>query len=380
MDDSLMVLANALHEHVIGKQLVAKLETPDFVDEGDHALLQVTDAFGKRDARLVNAGGTKLRFTLAQFPDQGLYVFPGPGPSEIGAAQTHTLQFALAFGATANEYDFVLTSSASDNRTVVVRFPKLETVQHERQRAAQAALTILSDPVEFNALMASPAPDSAAVVEVARRAVTSRSPGLSEAGQYVLAAELLDAVNWPDLAAEAIRAAVQAQPEVINVPSVLQLKVRAERLSGQSDGGVKPGPGSSLLPGLETPFTTLGERRKASKVVALMRDLPSLKALSQSLKGDLSLAAGDRKAAADAYRTLSSPSAALRLEATEKLMPKPQSSSQSSSSLPNPGHQLPTESKLKQTSEAATEATHATEPVQAPQVNKAKAAAAAAPR
>src|SRR5262249_42003774 len=126
--DSMVFLATMLQQYVLGKQLVAKLETPDFQLEKDYAVLTMSDPFGKRDARLVNAGGTKLRYTLEQFPDNGLYVIPGAGPDELAPNTTRTLQFVLGFGATQSEYRFLLTSDVTAGETVVVRVSNLPAV------------------------------------------------------------------------------------------------------------------------------------------------------------------------------------------------------------------------------------------------------------
>jgi len=93
--DSLVLLINALNTHVLGKQLSAKLETPDFVPEGDHVVFNLLEPHG--DARLVNAGGAKLRFTLAEVSDSSLHLWPNDTPRDIPAKQTQNVTIALGF-------------------------------------------------------------------------------------------------------------------------------------------------------------------------------------------------------------------------------------------------------------------------------------------
>ena len=109
----MVVLVNALNRYVIGQQLTAKLETPDFLPEADHLVLLLNDVLGKSTARLVNAGGGKLTFTFAQALDPHLFLWPDDTPREIGARQMYRMSVGLGFGAPIKEYRFVLQSDVS---------------------------------------------------------------------------------------------------------------------------------------------------------------------------------------------------------------------------------------------------------------------------
>src|SRR5690606_6757530 len=65
-DDAVAVVTTALREYVFIEALTPVLETPDFLPEGDHLVLNLTDAIGRQSARLVNAGGASFRFLLTE--------------------------------------------------------------------------------------------------------------------------------------------------------------------------------------------------------------------------------------------------------------------------------------------------------------------------
>jgi pimeloyl-ACP methyl ester carboxylesterase len=309
--DSYVLFSNALNKFVLNKSLVAKLETPDFYIDNDRAVLTISSPFGRRDVRLVNAGGTKLSYTLREFPDHSLYVAPGPGPSELGANSTQILQFVLGFGATESEYRFVLQSDAAPDLPVVVKFPDLPTIIARQGDAANKVLKdlqgVLNDPAKLQQLKQPPSggPDpSDQIVQAVRESLAKQDPGLMEGGQWLQTAELMNAVNWPGLATRAIRNAVRVQPDLQNVASVRRLAARTSGLSGEQQvlAAVPPlhlnWDEMSLSP---TPFTTPASLERAADVAVKMQGIPGLAAHASSLRGDVRWAQGDRRAAVESY-------------------------------------------------------------------------------
>jgi len=201
---SLVVMVNALNQFVMGKQLTAKLDTPDFLPEGDHFVFRMGDPFGTSMARLVNAGGSKLTFTLAQISDPHLYLTPDDTPRDILAKQMQPLHVVLTLGATAAEYRFVVQSDASPDRLVVVRvdnFAELAKKQADLLRSISHDVNgKLADPATVQRLGSLPpgeakAAAEAEVVGAVHDSVARSHPELPPSAQWLLAASALKAAN-----------------------------------------------------------------------------------------------------------------------------------------------------------------------------------------
>ncbi len=307
--DSVVVLVNALNDLVIGKTLVAALETPDFVRDGDRAFFTLTNPLGS-PARLVNAGGSKLRYTIAQISDPHLFVWPGDTPKELPARTTEKLQLALGFGATASEYRFTLTSDVSAPLPVVVRVPDQAAVV-SRQVAlagevAQGLVARLSDPEQVARLRAA-APDAAdaplAMVQTAQEIVARHHPELPEHATWVVTADLMDAANWPGLAVIALRRAEQLQPAATQSPAVQRLAGLVSANAGQPRVFMSAATPVAPPEAAERP-QPLADRRAAAAAAALaplMRQIPALESQGLSLQGDLQRARGDTDRAQATY-------------------------------------------------------------------------------
>lgn len=325
-DDALVLLVNTLNRHVLGKQLTAKLETPDFALEDSGAVLTMSDPTGKRPVRLVNAGGTKLQYTLAQFPDRGLWVIPGPGPAEIGPHQTQVLEFVLGYGATEAQYRFVLQSDVAPDQVVNVRVENLNRMLTERDMTSRLALQrifgALHDQDKRRGLMgASQEQASGVLASTVREAIAERNAGLSEAGLWILTAELLTLVNWPESAVQAVQHAVQAAPALEQSPEVRELAALASGFAGDHPalaGVPARAPALTDLPPLATPFANPDFQVVAAQTASAMQQVPALAAQGLSLQGDLQLQAGNHRGALDTYARLSrkwhSPSVTKRTE------------------------------------------------------------------
>lgn len=330
--DSLVLLINALNTYVVGKQLAAKLETPDFVPEGDHFTFTLLDPYGRSPARLVNSGGSKLSFTLTQISDPSLYLSPDT-PKEIPARQTQNLRIALGFGAVASEYRFVLKSDATSDQQVVVRVPDLAALRANQTQLVEAVnrdiSKFLSVPENRYALAKLPAEDTRASTEVVRVVLTTvakHSPELPESAQWVVSADLLAASNWPRLAATALRFAEIASPTTVNSSSVQHLAgvVAAQSGEGQIFKNAEvPKILSNQLPKLDLMKLMFKSNPSSTseELAANLQTVPSLKTYGLSLEGDIWQAKGNKSAALTAYKAseaiFPSPSISGRVTALE---------------------------------------------------------------
>ena len=148
--DAIVYLANAFNQYVLGKDFEARLETPDFVQQGGEYLFTLTDPFGRQPARLLNEGGSPLRFTFAEISDSSLWLAPDDTPKDIGGHDRVNMSIGLGFGATKSEYHFILRTAIEPDRHITVKVPDLAAISARQadvaKRVAGRLATSLNDP------------------------------------------------------------------------------------------------------------------------------------------------------------------------------------------------------------------------------------------
>jgi hypothetical protein len=326
--DAILVLVSALNDYVLGKQLEARLETPDFTTEGDHDVFVLHDALGKQRARLVNSGGGPLTFTLAEISDPTqLFLWPDDTPEDIGAHGTVSLSAALSRAATASEYGFTIRTPNED-RKVVVRVPDLAAMKAQQSAAANAVATemqaALGDPQQRERwLAASPETPPDALVQIAHTAVSKQSPDLPDQARWVLTADLLAASNWPTLAARALRNAEAIAPSTARNAAVQHLAGIVAAQSGDREifkASATPIASAETLAAwnVAQPLTEPANAAVATTLAGRMQSIPALKGFGLSLEGDLQQSKGNAAAAETAYteaaKIRTSPSLSSRLQ------------------------------------------------------------------
>lgn len=345
--DSVAVVATALKQYVFNQALEPRLETPDFRVEGDQSVFDLTDATGRQSARLVNSGGSSLRFTLAEISDPKLYLWPDDTPKVLPANTTLNMHIALGIGARSKEYRFVLRTDQVPEKRVTVRVPDVAALEKQQhlllQSASQEVESLLSDPLQGQRLRNAPADDvegPLAMIRAARNAVVRTNPALPDSASWVLTAEVLHASNWPGLAARALREAERASPSTSQMPAVRRLAAETASLSGMTNVfGTTPTP--LLSPEELARVTSRNFLVTATGADAMMRlatqmqTAPSLRAFGLSLQGDAQQAGGNLDAAQlsfqEAARIRPTPSVTRRLQTVGALK-----SSVSNPALANP--------------------------------------------
>jgi hypothetical protein len=331
--DAIVILANALNDYVLGKQLEPKLETPDFPPDGNapHVFI-LRDSFGRQSARLVNAGGGRLRYTFAEISDPSLWLVPEDTPRDIPANDKVYMTIGLGRGATKSEYQFTLKTD-SDMR-VTVRVPDLAAVVAQQQgsavKVAEQINTALTDPQRLQQYQKE-APDgqgaATALVQVARDELARQSPGVPEATQWMLTADLLTSLNWPSLAVTALQNAEQVSPAIARTP-------RAKFLAGvvafqSGDAQVFKTVATPVFKledlkewNVKQPLATGGAATLGENIADKMALYPGLKVFGYSLRGDVEFAKGNSDGARAAYKAAEairpSPSVSGRLNTIDR--------------------------------------------------------------
>jgi pimeloyl-ACP methyl ester carboxylesterase len=327
--DSVVLLVNALNQHVIGKMFGAKLETPDFVTEGDHLLYRVRSV--SNNARLVNIGRGRLTLTVTELSDEKLFVTPREMPVEIPGEQTRPLGVHLLLGATANKYEFFLKTNEPAQRRVIVEITDLNALKEEgvilRDKVTTRFSAILSDPK--NASFADLKPgDEKALGELSAAAfdvIKKEFPDADPLATWLLTANVLAGSNWPQISAAALR---RAEANTRNIAAWPPAQSFAGQLAGQL--GTKqifvnaPTPEVKELPILaQTPYWTSKDQiANAEALAGLMKKFPTFRPYGLSLEGDILTARGDKQGAFRAYRESATlqdtPSLAWRVKTLDK--------------------------------------------------------------
>jgi pimeloyl-ACP methyl ester carboxylesterase len=329
--DSIVLLVNALNRYVVGKDLVAKLELPDFVKDSDVWRFSLADPFGRQSARLVNSGRLPLRFTLAELSDPGLYVWPDDTPRTLQGESSEQLSFALAYGASLPEYRFVLRTDSMQDQPVVVSVQNLpEVIAKQKAMSAQVVFDLnswLSSDAQRQ-LLAAAAPDDPkvadAVVEQARHTIARSMPNAPASMQWVVTADTLHAANWSNLAVNALRQAESTSPAVVHVPGVQRLATITARASGEQKvfkSIPNPVPLANVADMNANSIVASGwDAASAAELAVKFQSIPALRGVGLSVKGDLAASQGNtpeaHKAYEEAARIRLTPSLGQRLNAT----------------------------------------------------------------
>jgi hypothetical protein len=304
---SIVLLVNALKRYGLPDP-AGRLDTPDFVPEGDHVVFNLDDPLGKSPARLVNAGRMKVQYTLSEI-SRGLYVWPDDTPKDIPGAKTETIKVGLGFGATDADHAFVLQSDLPSRQRVIVRISDLASFKAKQKELASQidkdVANYFADPINRSALAGVPANDPRAAEALAgavAESVAKQSPGLPQQARWVIAADYLTAANLPRVAASALRRAEAVAPSSAKSSSVQWLGGVVAAQSGQA----------SIFQSTTTPTLTTQElqavryagilsKGSSDKMAAQLKDIPALTGYGLSLEGDLHRVEGNKEAAKAAY-------------------------------------------------------------------------------
>ncbi|KGV20100.1 alpha/beta hydrolase family protein [Burkholderia pseudomallei TSV 43] len=332
---SVVLLTSAIRRYVLPVQFGTRLETPDFVRDGDDWHF-VMDSSAKT-ARVMNLGTANLTYWFAEKTDPALYIVPDDGPATVAGNSIQNVKLLLLANAKEKQYSFRLKTSANDDEHVIVDVPDLERV---RQQTAALSKSIVAD---MNSQLASIPADKASpevLATTAYKTVEKNLPDLPPAAKWVITADVLSATSMDKIAAVALNRANAESPKVVHSTSVQDVATRVQR--GTTDQQILfevprqkrdlkvLDPTAKFLPnqksGPDTVAPVIFKIEGASPGASLelaerMKRIPSLAGTGFTLEGAVKSATGDSKAANVAFKK------ALMIEPTPALkekMAKPQ--------------------------------------------------------
>jgi pimeloyl-ACP methyl ester carboxylesterase len=327
-DLAVLAVTNALKSYVFNPALEPRLETPDFVVEGDRAIFVLSQVDVKLPAPVVNSGGSALHYSLGEPSDRNALLLWPDRPQELPPKSRDSLFVYLVGDAAQREYQFALRTDYGFRQTVVVRGPALEVLrsQHvELVRGASEALLAQFETggvaVRWKAAAADDAEIPEAIARSVREHIARERPQWPEGVQWVVAADVLNSLNWSSLAARALRHAENAAPTIVQQSSVQHVAAVAAAQSGEtkifSTVDITPEPPPSVEP---TRSSWLAADPGAARLAQQFVQVPSLKFYGLSLEGDLRAARADVEGARAAYQDAAvirpTPSITKRLQVT----------------------------------------------------------------
>lgn len=327
---SVVLLTSAIRRYVLPAQFGARLETPDFVRDGDDWHF-VMDSSAKT-ARVMNLGTANLTYWFAEKTDSALYIFPDDGPSTVAGNSSQNVRLLLLANAKQKQYSFRLKTSANDDEHVIVDVPDLDRV---RQQTVALSTSIVAD---LNKQLASIPADQAnpeILASTAYKTVEKNLPDLPPAAKWVVTADVLSATSMDKIAAVALNRANAESPKVVRSISVQDLTTRVQRgtagqqihfeVPGQKDHLKVLDPTTRFLPmqksGPDSSAPVIFKIDKSSPRISLelaeqMKRIPSLAGTGFALEGTVKSATGDSQAADVAFKK------ALSIEPTPALQDK----------------------------------------------------------
>lgn len=281
--DSVIVLVNALNANVTGAQFTANLSMPDFVPQGEHYMFALASPFGEQAARLINTGKKAASFTLEHI-SPGLHIWPTT-PAVIDGGASIDLKVGLGWGATALEYDFILSSETTGRKKVIVKVANAEAMRLQQMKLENLAVK------NMNAMLAAPkaranwgsaedrekANDD--IVANVRETVRASHPHLPVEAQWTIAAEVMNAIELPKLALVALEKSTTTSPKGATAPGFKRLSTS---VNAQIKAPVRKDPVSA--PGGDAARLELDTSEASVHTVRLLKTYPALAPLGTRLE------------------------------------------------------------------------------------------------
>jgi len=303
---SVVVLVNAMNKYVFPTR-EAGIDTPSFSKSGKDWAFQVMDLNHPNPAVVINRGPRQVHYDVVNV-SPGVWV--DPKDSDISAAGKAQLDVIIMRGELLGSYSFDLKVDPLPPWHVNVVLPDIQAVQAQ-QRALAASLsgdlsTYLGSGQTLAKLNQRSTDDQLReVVEVARRTVT-KDRNLDPKLQWLVTADALTSLGWPNLGRAALDEMNRAEPGFSQTSVAQSVGARVAALNGNPAlfSWVAPANRRSQDDVKVSTATVWVDHSSAESALQLSHSLQSIKALKPEgliLQGDVFKAQGDKKRAQDAY-------------------------------------------------------------------------------
>lgn len=202
---SVVLLVEALRPYTGAR--AAKLETPDFVQEGNS--WKVTMDKPDKEVRVMNLGKSELSYWVAEAKGSGLIILPNE-VKKIAGDEEDKIRMLLLLGAGDSEYSFYLKTKHGEDRWVTVA-PDFKRIRAATQASRDELVASLNAHLDGTDKGKEP---QAELVEVAAQQIDKKFPGLPEGARWLVTADALSAASLEPASSEALKRAARVSPEL----------------------------------------------------------------------------------------------------------------------------------------------------------------------
>ena len=305
---SVVVLVNAMNKYVFAAQRDAGIETPSFSKSGNAWAYRVMDLNHANPAVVINRGPRQVHYDVVNV-SPGIWV--DPKDSDISATGKAQLDILIMRGELLSSYSFDLKVEPLPPWHVNVILPDIQAVQAQQRALAASLSGDLSSYLGSGNTLTKLNQQSSdnqvhEIVELARKTVTKDHANLDAHLQWLVTADALTSLGWPNLGRAALDEMNRTAPDFSQTAVAQSVGARVAALNGnpamfswvasdnrRTQDDVK----------FQAEMVWV-DRSSADSALQLSRNLQSVKALKSEgliLQGDIFKAQGDKKHALDAY-------------------------------------------------------------------------------
>lgn len=303
--EAVIVLVNALRRHVLPTLEASAWATPDFVPEADHWTFPITDINGRNGAGIVNRSGIPQHYRVEVDTPRYLMVSPEAMPRVLPADSREDIKLVLV-NELQPEYRLRLRLGSSPERLVIARIPDMQAALAERAQrintvaeAMNSYLASEQNRASFNLLSAAQQDRKAA--GIALTALAPQTSDLPPGSRWIIVADTLSSIEWPQRAAVALRMAERTSPRITTHPGVRHL---AAVVASQAGGRGMPHSAPLASPPSIPPEVQLARSEDPGtwkQLAERMQAVPAMRSDGFLLEGDLLSAEGDSAGAQSAW-------------------------------------------------------------------------------
>ena len=309
---SVVLLVNALRNHVLPRMDPAAWDTPDFQPEQDRWTYELKDINGKNGVVIGNRGAIGQPYLIELVDAADMVMSPEQMPRYVAPSARDEVKLILV-NDLRPEYRLKVRLGSSPERMVIARIRNMGAAVAERNQRREAAaeginayLASSTNVAAFQQL--SPAEQNQKMAELASEAIARQNPDLPENAKLLVTADTLASMNLANSAAATLGTLEEKFPASAKSASARRLAGTVSAQSGRVD----------VLSTVHVPQVAVEEavypvdlmrvnqeqRRSIEELADRLRAIPGTESEGLVLKGDIREAAGDRAGAMRAYSEL----------------------------------------------------------------------------
>lgn len=305
--DSVVLLVNAIRDHVLPRLDASSWETPDMRQEGDIWVYALTSVIAPSGTNLRNRSQVLQQVSASAMEPNWMLLLP-QGPQFVAAGGHGVLQM-MPIRELQPQYRIRLKLGAAPERTVVARIVDMPAALAARAMRDAAVIALLNAELEtseqveaFNAL--SEPEQHKRVSQLAESAIAAQSGDLPESARLLVTADTLASIGLNQAATFTLQETERRYPAIANTQSARHLAGVVAAQSGADVYRVIDNPPIELdVVDEPTNLQSIqADQRSWTQLAERMQSVPAMKSEGLTMKGDVLRAQGDVAGARNAYQ------------------------------------------------------------------------------